>query len=95
MIIEKNGQGEITEIKLPQKDSKIYNFLSKQISLHKFKYGKIVNVGEKQKARSKWYHTLQKKDVWLRKMMMELKLYLKENKLTPGSSMFGTQRRIK
>jgi hypothetical protein len=38
---------------------------------------------------SRWYRALMFKDMWLRKLMMKLKLYLKEIEHTPGSSLFG------
>ena len=87
MIVEENG-GKITKVELSIKDTKVYSFLSKQINKAKSDYNNCSSMN-KSKYRSIWYHAIQKKDIWLRKKMQELKLYLKENIKTPGSAMFG------
>ncbi len=56
---------------------------------HRKDYNKARTKLSKGKARSKWYHSLQKKDIWLRKFMQTLKLYLKETEKRPGSVLFG------
>ena len=88
MEIEESKSGEILKIELSTKDKKIYNILSKGIQIAKNKYmrGPLKN---KSLHRSVWYHSIQKKDIRLRKDMMKLGLYLKENKMTPGSALFG------
>ena len=89
LIVEKNKDGEVSKVDLSPKDAGVYNFLSKQIHLHKYKYQHEPKIAERSKARSRWYHALQKKDIWLRKLMMDLGLYLKETKNSPERSMFG------
>ncbi len=81
--------GSITKVELSKKDVRVYSFLSKNIHISRIKYKRA----SKNKAgiyRSRWYHAIQKKDIWLRKLMQILKLYLKEIKKTPGSAMFGS-----
>ena len=85
--VEEEG-GKIIKVKLSTKDVEVYAFLSRIIHSTKRKFMKATK-REKGITRSKWYHSVQKKDIWLRKLMMKLKLYLKENQRTPGSSMFG------
>ena len=80
--------GSITKIKLSTKDVRVYSFLSKNIHIAKRNFMKA-NKKNKGITRSRWYHSVQKKDIWLRKLMQTLKLYLKENIRTPGSAMFG------
>jgi len=89
IIVEEGDKKEILQVELSQKDIKVYNFLSKRIHLAKINWKKALP-SNKAKARSQWYHAIQKKDIWLRKVMQILKLYLKENKKTPGSVLFGT-----
>jgi len=93
VVVEEDDKKQILNVKLSKKDTEVYTFLSKQIHASKIKIKNIRNSVEKSKARSKLYHALQKKDIWLRKKMQELQLYLKENKNSPGQSMFGTQKR--
>ncbi len=81
--------GKILEVKLLKKDTKIYRHLSIQVANARKDYNKARNKLDKGKARSKWYHSLQKKDIWLRKFMQTLKLYLKETEKRPGSVLFG------
>ena len=92
--IQKDGDGRIISIELSDKDEKEYKFLNLQISKYKnlcMKVKGMNNKGvlKKQIAKSLWYKALMLKDIWLRKFMNELKLYIKETKQTPGSVMFG------
>jgi len=90
VIIEENSKGELTSVQLKKKDTKIYRFLSLRIAQAKNEFGTAKNSITKFRSRSKWYHATQLKDIWLRKLMQKLKLYLKENERRPGSSVFGT-----
>ncbi|MFA5395244.1 MAG: hypothetical protein WC346_04420 [Methanogenium sp.] len=83
------GEKEIKSIELSSKDKKIYIFLSKKISEAKFKFNHATSPMQKSITRSNWYHALQKKDIWLRKLMYKHNLYLKEQAKTPGSALFG------
>jgi len=89
VVVEENSKGEVTSVNFIKKDTKVYRCLSKDVADIRRKFLTSRNKAEKINARSKWYHALQKKDIWLRKFMKKLKLYLKENEKRPGSSMFG------
>lgn len=82
--------GEVISVNLLKKDTKIYKHLSIQVAKAKKEYNIARTRTDKSKARSRWYHALQKKDIWLRKFMQTLKLYLKETARRPGSVMFGS-----
>jgi len=86
----KEENSKIIQVELSNKDTKIYSFVSKQIHIAKRNFNIAKTRKEKSLARSRWYHAIQKKDIWLRKLMFILKLYLKENIRTPGSSLFGS-----
>jgi len=91
IVTEKDGEnGIITNVKLHVKDTKVYRPLSIKIAEAKRDYRFARTKRDKARARSIWYHALQRKDIWLRKFMMKLKLYLKETERKPGSVMFGT-----
>lgn len=79
----------ITSVKLSTKDTKIYKYLSLKIAEAKKDYNFARSKRDKARARGIWYHSIQKKDIWLRKFMMALKLYLKETEKSPGSVLFG------
>ncbi len=85
-----NNKKQITSVTLQKKDTKIYNFLSSEIARAQMNVVRAKSKSKVSQARAKWYHALQKKDIWLRKHMQSLKLYLKENEKTPGSAMFGS-----
>ncbi len=85
--VEEEG-GNIIKVKLSTKDVEVYAFLSRNIHSIKRKFMKALKK-DKSLMRSRWYHSVQKKDIWLRKLMQTLKLYLKENIKTPGRAMFG------
>jgi len=93
MVIKEDSQSKkITEVKLCEEDEKIYRFLTTQIFKAKADYYKLPTSRiPKNKIifKGRWYRALMLKDVWLRKHMQKLKLYLKEVEHTPGSSLFG------
>jgi len=81
--------GEITKVELSKKDTKIYKYLSIQIAKAKKNNRQARTKIDKARTKSMWYHAIQKKDIWLRKFMQKLKLYLKETEKRPGSVLFG------
>ena len=94
ITIEKDGGGNIINIKLLEKDKKVYNYLSLKISKFKSISKRIKGVTKKgtpkrKIAKSLWFKSLMLKDIWLRKYMNTLNLYIKETTRTPGSVMFG------
>lgn len=88
-VEEEKGTKKILSIKFVEKETRIYIFLSKQIATAMAEYHFAKSKDLKSKARSRWYHAVQTKDIWLRKFEMELNLYLKEREKIPGSAMFG------
>ena len=89
VLVEENSKGEVISVTLMKKDTKIYRHLSLKIAQAKKEFYGAKTRSVKFKSRSKWYHAVQMKDIWLRKLMQKLKLYLKENEKRPGSVMFG------
>ena len=90
VIVETNEEtGVVTNVQLSTKDTKIYKSLSLKIAKTKNNYRLARSKRDKVITRSIWYHKLQMKDIWLRKFMMKLKLYLKETEKTPGGALFG------
>ena len=89
MVVEETN-GAITKVQFKKKDTKIYGFLSKRVADCRKEFKTAGgSMQKKAQARSKWYHALQKKDIWLRKYMKQLNLYLKETEKRPGTAMFG------
>jgi len=92
--VVKDDKGNIKEIKLSEKDEKEYKFLSGEINKYK-RLSRMVkgktSKGTPKKiiARSRWYRAVLLKDIWLRKFMNRLGLYIKETPKRPGDSMFG------
>lgn len=83
--VKKDENGSVISVSLDSEDDKIYRYLSRQIWLaqENFKKRKIrLNV-------SRWYQAIYKKDRWLRKLMMKLKLYLKQTTHDSTTAMFG------
>lgn len=89
MEIVKDEEGKILKVELSVKDTKVYRHLSLQIAKAKRNYYGARTNSNRAKARGIWYHSIQKKDIWLRKLMMTLKLYLKVNEKKPGQALFG------
>ena len=97
--IEKNKKGEVLSIKFDEDDIKIKYYLDNQIlkAKNKMSTAKKGLSSEKDPSRSKaWvqgkkelYRAILLKEIWLRKYMYELGLYLKEVEHNPAGSMFG------
>lgn len=92
--IKEDGDGKITDVKLNTKDEKVYKYLSEKIAIYKKLHPKVKGktkngLDKKRVVRSRWYKAVMLKDIWLRKYMNELKLYIKETKQTPGTAMWG------
>jgi len=82
-------KGVVTNVELSKKDTKVYRYLSLQIAKAKRNFIQAHSRKDKRRTKSIWYHAIQKKDIWLRKFMQKLKLYLKETEKRPGSVLFG------
>ena len=88
---------KIIKVQMNEEAVDIYNFLTKNIFKAKgdfFRASKAATQNPVKKnealiSRSRWYHAVQLKDIWLRKYMQELGLYLKEIERSPGTALFG------
>jgi len=82
---------KITEVKLSDEDERVYKYLTTNIFKAKAQYFRtsFKKLTEKTIMKSRWYRAVMLKDIWLRKHMQKLKLYLKEVEHSPGSSLFG------
>lgn len=92
MVIEKDPKSDkITEVRLSDEDEKVYRFLTTNIFKAKAAYYRSPMNKPKEKTimKSRWYRAVMLKDIWTRKFMQKLKLYLKEVEQSPGSSLFG------
>jgi len=92
MIIEEDKEtNKITEVKLSDADERVYRYLTTNIFKAKAAYYRTPNakVRDKTIMKSRWYRSVMLKDIWTRKFMQKLKLYLKEVEQSPGSSLFG------
>ncbi len=91
MVIDVDEEtGEVTKAVLSAKDTRVYKKLSLEIAEERRNLRFARSKSDKAKAKSRWYHAVQRKDIWLRKFMQSLKLYLKETEKRPGSVLFGS-----
>ncbi len=91
-IVDKET-GKILDVKLSKKDIQEYKHLSMNVAKRRKEFLMNRNPRLKKQKRSRWYHAVQKKDIYTRKFMQSLKLYLKETEKRPGTAMFGTLKR--
>ncbi len=84
--------GRITKIDFNESDIDLrsYRHFSLQISKARKSFSHARSRRDKVRARSVWYHAIQKKDIWLRNYMQKLKLYLKQTEKRPGTAVYGT-----
>lgn len=99
MEIKKNNDGEIISIEFSDDDIQEKEFLDRQITVAKSKMSlarKNLPPEKEYKTNKEWvrakkelYRMLLKKEIWLRKFMQDLGLYLKEIEHNPAGSMWG------
>jgi hypothetical protein len=92
MVLVENADGSLESVELSSKDKKVYVFLSRKIYEAKKRYLITNNPKNKSVFRSRWYRGVQKKDIWLRKLMHKHNLYIKETAKTPGQALFGNMK---
>ena len=87
-----DDNGDIKDIKLSERDEKIYRKISDDIT--KIKIDKNLALKKREKSKyhqlhEKHYELLMLKDIWTRKYMHGLGLYLKEIERNPSNALFG------
>ena len=79
-------------IQITDKEKKIKDLFDRRIKKIKGRELKAQRLGKKSeaaRARAEFYSVLTLKDIWLRKFMYALGLYLKETPRSPATSMLG------
>jgi len=94
MDVDLDENKQIINIELNDKDKREYRFLCRKISEAKIEHLKTRGVTKKgipkkMISRNKLYRALSLKDIWTRKLMQSLNLYMRETINKPGSVMFG------
>ena len=92
MDTEVDEAGKVTKLCLTEDDNHIFNeFL---IRVKTVKYKKHIAVQKKNRfeleiAKQDHYNLLMMKDIWLRKLMNSMGLYMKEVEFNPATALFG------
>jgi hypothetical protein len=92
MEITLNEKNELVKINLTEKDELIFKKFSEDIKKAKMIKANALRLKRKSdydEAQNEHYRILMMKDIWLRKFMNELGLYLKEVEKNPATAMFG------
>lgn len=90
--VEKGEDEKIINIKLSIDDKEEKEFLDDEITAARHEMNKMKKQEDNNKflkAKRKYYNSLMLKDVWLRKFMMGLGLYLKEIEYDPSKAIYG------
>lgn len=88
----KDDDGNIIDVKLSDEDNKIRLFLkhkireAKTLKIKSFATKNIANIN---RAHETYYNYVMLYDVWVRKLMQKMKLYLKESESNPSKALFG------
>lgn len=82
----------IIEVSLSSADTRIYDIINEK--LKKIKLAEKIAIRRRKlglynRLHEMHYKTLMLKDMWLRKEMQDLKLYMKEVEFNPATAMFG------
>lgn len=92
MELVENDANEIEDVRMTEKDVKVFRKFAeeiKEVKLEKIKALKAKDTKAYNEASNKHYWVLLLKDIWLKKFMHELGLYLREVEVNPSSSLFG------
>lgn len=90
--IIRNKNEKICSVKIADEDINVWRTLKEDIKKAKkevFDAHNKKDLGAIRKGKENHYQAIMIYDIWLRKFMNELKLYIKESESTPGSSLFG------
>ncbi len=93
VVVKDEATEKIISMDLSVNDKQEYNFLTSQISKYKMLYLRVTGIYKKgilnkRVVKSKWFKALRLKDIWVRKLMNSLNLYIKETTRTPGEAVF-------
>lgn len=96
VIVTRDTSGKIVAIGLKKEDEEEYKFLCRNISKFKLLFSRVRGVNDKRISKKKivrslWYKSVGLKDIWVRKLMNHLNLYIKETIKRPGSAMWGNR----
>jgi uncharacterized protein YacL (UPF0231 family) len=97
--IVKDKQGNILDLKFSEEDIKVKQWFDKEINQIKKEISQAKKIDPEEAvatrnkkyrtAKNKLYDIIMKKEIWLRKFMYQLGLYLKESKHNPSGAMWG------
>lgn len=90
LIENKNGQ--IISVKTSEKNAEVYKIFKDKIKRAKNNFYiamKTRNANKVARAREEHYSILMDKDMWLRKFMADLGIYMKEYEYNPATALFG------
>jgi len=93
MVVVKDPRTDkVISMNLSVKDDQEYKFLTSRISEYKLRYLRATGmyrkgISNKRYMKSLWYRSVRLKDIWLRKLMNTLNLYIKETVSDPGGVM--------
>jgi len=91
--IEHNDNGDVIDIKLSDKDLKVWEKIKEKIRHAKSEKQRAVKTKDTvlfSKMKNKHYESIMFYDIWLRKFMQSLgQLYLKETESNPSKALFG------
>ena len=92
LVIVKDENKNIISMDLSVNDKQEYDFLTLQISKYKMMCARAKGfykpgITNRQMAKSMWFRKLKLKDIWVRKLMSTLNLYIKETVSDPGGVM--------
>lgn len=92
MKVEFDENNELSIVGLDEVQARIHEFFKQRLKDVKLRYVLAIknkNRQEKTAAREEHYRILMQKDIWLRKFMMDLGLYLKEQEYDPSMALWG------
>lgn len=92
LVIETDGDGKITKLSLCDEDKLIWDKMKEDI--RKVKLERLIAQRKKDaagynKKKTEHYQAIMMYDIWVRKKMQELSLYMKESDSNPSMSLFG------
>jgi len=88
--VVEDKDGNILQVKLSQKDNKIWKKIKNNIAGTKRNMRTTKSKLEYSKLKTEWYTEIMMYDIWLRKFMNSLGLYLKETEANPSKALFGS-----
>lgn len=87
--IIKDNKGKIIDVQFSKEDMEVFDIINKKIRELRKNIAYAISPSKKIINKNLLYDALNKKDIWMRKKMFKMNLYLRETERDPRKAIYG------